>query len=643
MKILIVEDDRYTAEAFKIALIEASYSVDIATEKLLNWELLELSDYDLILLDATLPKLDNLALCKRLRDNGSQIPILMTIDSHTNPNLRMGLEAGATDYIIKPFDLQDLIVRIESLLDKDFGLTRSLLKCDSLTLNIHERQLIYAGTQIHLDLRESSILELFFRYENRIFSSSFMCDRIFFLDRTVTKETIRNIIKNLISKTNSLGIDCSIEAVYGVGYYLKDNFQDRGNYYPNKISDTPCLLIVSPDLQFTEKILIEAGNWGLKTQTIATLANVITQISKNPNNIVILDGSAFDRTTDLRNFLGELYAIEPLVSVVIFLNEQDIKERLTIGDFGPQAVSSKSASSIQILETIVQNLKHYPVRECKILVIDSRLDILQQLRNLLEPWGFIILTLEDDLKFWEIVTVFSPEMLIIGEFKSQVDRFDFCRSVRETSECETLPIIFLISNSDNLIIHKIFDIGADDYVCQPIVEPQLVNRVLSCWEKVKLNRHFRETNLVTSLSNYDESTKDLEKLLNLAKRQNQNLSLVILHIHNFGEINQLFGYVGSNKVLHFLGKFLKESLRTEDVVAHRGEEFLVSMYGINKVDAIERLNQVLVSIHSHQFLSTSGAKFKIDCSIGIGQYPEDGTDINSLYHSTKQNTLYRGR
>jgi diguanylate cyclase (GGDEF)-like protein len=639
MKILIIEDDRYTAEAFKIALVEASYSVDIATEKLLNWQLLELSDYDLILLDATLPKFDNLVLCKRLRDNGCQIPVLMTIDSHTNPNLRMGLEAGATDYIIKPFDLQDLTIRIESLLNKDFGLTRSLLKCDSLTLNIHERQLIYAGTQIHLDLKESSILELFFRHQNRIFSSSFIFDRMFFLDRTVTKETVRNLIKGLISKIKSLGIDSLIETVYGVGYYLRANFKNQGGCYPDRIPATQGLLIVSPDLEFTEKILPEARTGGLKTQVIPTLANAITQISNTPNSIVILDGSAFDRTTYLRNFLGELYAIEPLVSIVIFLNEQDIKERLTIGDFGHQAVYSKSASSIQILEIITQNLKHYPVRECKILVIDSRLDILQQLRNLLEPWGFIILTLEDDSRFWEIATVFLPEMLIIGEFSSQFDKFDFCRSVRATPEWESLPIIFLISNSDNLVIHKIFDVGADDYVGQPIVEPQLVNRVLSCWEKVKLNRHFIEANLVTSLFNYDESTKDLEKLLNLAKRQNQNLSLAIVHIHNFGEINQLFGYVVSNNVLQFLGKFLKESLRTEDVVARRGEEFLVSMYGINKIDAIDRLNQVLVSIHSHQFLSTNGAKFKINCSVGIGQYPEDGTDINSLYHSTKQNIL----
>jgi diguanylate cyclase (GGDEF)-like protein len=643
MRILIIEDDRYTAEAFKIALVEASYTVEIATENLLNWELLELLEYDLILLDAALPKLDNLVLCKRLRDNGCQIPVLVMIDSHPNPDLKIGLEAIASDYIIKPFDLQDLTRRIDFLLNKDVGLTQSVLTWGSLTLNTYNQQLLYAENQIDLDLRESCILELLFRQKNRIFSSSFICDRIFVFDITVTKQTIRNIIKNLINKIESLGISNPIETVYGTGYWMTPNLTEREfknvRLYPDQILLTTSLYIISPDVDFTDKIVLEAVNWGLKTQVVTRLVNAIAQIANDPTNVLILDVLAFHKIAELREFLGELYIRRPLISVVIFLTEKDIKERLTISDFGHQVVYSKSASPLHILKIVTQGLTQYSVRECKILVIDSNPHILSQLRNILEPWGFIILTLEDNFRFQKTMTVFCPEILILGEFNSPTDILTLCESIRATSEWENLPIIFLISNLDDSLIHQIFDAGADDFICQPVIGPELVNRLLSCWEKVKRNRHHLETNLITPISNYDASTKDLEKLLHLAKRQNQNLSLVIVRVNNFAEISKLFGYVTSNNVLHFLSKFLKECLRTEDVVARWGEELLVSMYGTNKVDAIERFNQILLNIHTQQFLSASGAKFAINCSIQISQYPQDGTDINSLYQSTRQNSL----
>ncbi|PSB00887.1 response regulator [Merismopedia glauca] len=643
MRILIIEDDQYTAEAFKIALLEASYTVEIATQNLLAWDLLDLGRYDLILLDAASPKLDNLVLYKRLRDKGCHIPVLLMIDSHTNQDIKSGLEVKATDYLIKPFDLEDLTKRIDSLLNQESCFPQSVLSWGALTLNLHNQQLIYAGNQIKLDIKELYILELLFRYNNRVFSFSAILNKIFFCDSTVTKETIKNIIRNLIIKIKKLGINDLIEIVYGRGYRLNSSFSNLGliniDSSSLEIPLIPYLWIISPDTQFIGKILREAVNWGLKTQVITTLATAITKIGNEPNNVVLLDISASDKTEGLRVFLAELYIKKPLVSVVAFMTEKDIKERLTISDFSHQAVYCKSASSIQILEIVAHTLRQSIIGECKILLIDRNPDILWKLRHLLEPWGFFILTLEDDLRFWETMTLFSPELVILGEFNLQVDAFTICKSVREHPQWATLPIIFLVSNSDDLVISKVFEVGADDFVNKPIIDAELVNRVLSCWDQVKVNRNCAAANLLTDVSNHYESTKDLEKLLHLARRQNQNLSLVILNINNFSEVKKLFGYVGGNDVFRFLVEFLKESLRTEDVVARWGEEFLISMYGINKIDAIERFNQILVKINTQEFMSTNGAKFEINCSIGIAQYPQDGTDINSLYQSTKKNFL----
>ena len=116
MKLLLVEDDQSITELLAEALSDHDYVVDVATDGQAGWECVESCDYDLLLLDVLLPKVDGISLCRRLRSKGYGMPILMLTARDTFRDRLAGIEAGANDYLVKPYKLQDLLTCIRNLL-----------------------------------------------------------------------------------------------------------------------------------------------------------------------------------------------------------------------------------------------------------------------------------------------------------------------------------------------------------------------------------------------------------------------------------------------------------------------------------------------------------------------------------------------
>ena len=116
MKLLLVEDDQSITELLAEALSDHDYVVDVATDGQAGWECVEACEYDLLLLDVLLPKVDGISLCRRLRSSGYGMPILMLTARDTFRDRLAGIEAGANDYLVKPYKLQDLLTCIRNLL-----------------------------------------------------------------------------------------------------------------------------------------------------------------------------------------------------------------------------------------------------------------------------------------------------------------------------------------------------------------------------------------------------------------------------------------------------------------------------------------------------------------------------------------------
>lgn len=223
MKILIVEDDTSIAQAIAAMLTQQQHClVDIAADGQEGWELTTAFSYDLILLDVMLPKRDGISLCRQWRREGCQVPILMLTAKDTSTDKVMGLDAGADDYVVKPFDFPELIARIRALLRRGCAALPPVLEWGDLHLNPSNCEVNYGQQVLHLTPKEYALLELFLRHPQRTFSRSLIVDRLWNLEDPPQEDTIKSYIKSLRQKLKTAGAPSDlIETVYGLGYRLK--------------------------------------------------------------------------------------------------------------------------------------------------------------------------------------------------------------------------------------------------------------------------------------------------------------------------------------------------------------------------------------------------------------------------------------
>lgn len=225
MKILLVEDDNRIADALAEALSDQYYTVDIALDGQAGWEFVQVFPYDLIVLDVMLPKLDGINLCQQLRKKGYSMPILMLTAKDSNTDKVMGLDAGADDYVVKPFDLRELMARIRALLRRGNAILPPLLEWENLRLDPSNCEVTYKEKLLHLTPKEYRILELFLRNSHRVFNRSEIIEHVWSFDELPGEETVKVHIRSLRQKLKLVGATADvIETVYGLGYRLKQTF-----------------------------------------------------------------------------------------------------------------------------------------------------------------------------------------------------------------------------------------------------------------------------------------------------------------------------------------------------------------------------------------------------------------------------------
>jgi DNA-binding response OmpR family regulator/HPt (histidine-containing phosphotransfer) domain-containing protein len=222
VKILLVEDDEPTAAALLTALKDDRHVVNLAADGQMGLSLAESYDYDLVVLDVLVPKLDGISICRQLRAQGQQMPILLLTAKDSQTDKILGLDAGADDYVVKPFDLEELRARIRALLRRSRSPFSSLLTWENLSLDPVANDVTYNHQPIALTPKEFGILELLLRNPHRVFSRSAIIDRLWGLEDSPAESAVTTHIKDLRQKLKSGGVvQDLIETVYGLGYRLK--------------------------------------------------------------------------------------------------------------------------------------------------------------------------------------------------------------------------------------------------------------------------------------------------------------------------------------------------------------------------------------------------------------------------------------
>jgi two-component system response regulator MprA len=222
-RILIIEDDQAILKILQRGLVYEGYTVDTAIEGRGGLMLAREHQPDLVILDWMLPGMDGLEVCHRMRTANGSIPILMLTAKDAVQDRVQGLDAGADDYMVKPFNLDELLARVRALLRRTQPDRVPVLKFADLTLDTGSRQASRGTRLVQLTAKEYELLELFLRHPKQVLTREVIFDRVWGYDFGGESNVLEVYIRYLRQKLEESGEARLIHTVRGVGYVMREN------------------------------------------------------------------------------------------------------------------------------------------------------------------------------------------------------------------------------------------------------------------------------------------------------------------------------------------------------------------------------------------------------------------------------------
>jgi len=221
VRILVVEDNKRLNDSLKLNLEDDGYVIDAAYDGLDGEEMALMGTYDIIILDIMLPEKDGLAVCRNLRNKRINTPILMLTARDALDDRVSGLDSGADDYLVKPFEIDELRARIRALLRRESPSKSGVLQVGDLSLDPATHVVERAGEPVDLTAKEYSLLEYFMRHPNHLISREMAESSLWSYDHVVSSNVVDVYIRRLRRKIDDPHDVKLFETVRGAGYRLR--------------------------------------------------------------------------------------------------------------------------------------------------------------------------------------------------------------------------------------------------------------------------------------------------------------------------------------------------------------------------------------------------------------------------------------
>lgn len=222
MRILLVEDNHRLSDSLRATLVDDNYAVDVAYDGQEGEEMALFTPYDVIILDVMLPKRDGIEVCRSLRDQKVATPILMLTARDGLDDRVLGLDSGADDYLIKPFEIKELRARLRALMRRESGNKSGNLTIDDLRLDPSTHYVWRGETPLDLTAKEYALLEYLMRNPNRLLTREMFVAHLWDYDQTIASNVVDVYIRRLRRKVDDPYDVKLIETIRGAGYRLRD-------------------------------------------------------------------------------------------------------------------------------------------------------------------------------------------------------------------------------------------------------------------------------------------------------------------------------------------------------------------------------------------------------------------------------------
>lgn len=219
-KILIVEDNIELCENIVAWLSNELHNVDSCSDGVAALGYIKTYEYDAIVLDWALPKMSGYEILKQIRSQGNATPVLMLTGRRDIDDKEQALDAGADDYLTKPFEMRELSARLRVMIRRAAGAPANTLKIADIELDKQSKRVTKNGAELKLMRKDFEILELLMSYPNKVFSAETLIERIWTADATANPEVVRKHINRIRSQIDTKGQASLIRTVHGVGYAM---------------------------------------------------------------------------------------------------------------------------------------------------------------------------------------------------------------------------------------------------------------------------------------------------------------------------------------------------------------------------------------------------------------------------------------
>lgn len=538
MRILLVEDDETMVEVLVDLLSQQTYIVDVARDGETGWELAASFPYDLVLLDVILPKLDGISFCRRLRQQQNQVLVMLLTARDTTTDKLVGLESGADDYVVKPFNPQEIVARIRALLRRGSTPVSSVLICGGVHLNPNTHEVTYKNQLLQFSRTEYLLLELFLRNQQRVYSCREIVDHLWSLDADPPNDTtIRSHIKNIRKELKAVGAGDFFKTVYGQGYRINPEYLSSPCPKQPGVSLLPLPGAEAALLQegFSQSSLpghttsTQGGSrqailnfslaeiWERKKKTSFARVEILEQTIQ-ALKAGTLDQAMLDQANQISHKLAGSLGMFGFDNASALARKcEAVFQKLLHAYARSQPISQTTIAHKleQLIVAIRQEIEGpaqlktndwaddeascwdaYP--NSKILALDDDPQVLQILKVLLEPFKIQINCLDQPEAFWDVLRKVAPDLLILDINMPLMNGIELCRSVRQNPEWNWLPILFLSTDASSSSIQQAFSAGADDYVTKPINKSTLTSRIFNRFQRVHALRNRITTELLAT-------------------------------------------------------------------------------------------------------------------------------------------------